>query len=82
MGEVLFAGEEAQKRPALQRIVIADCAAQHGIAGFERIEHRALRNWALDFERDLIADVRQGSEMEGKDAADLHFAFNQCCRPK
>jgi len=45
--------------------VVADGAAQHGIAGLERVQHRALRDRAFDFERHLAADVRQGSEMEG-----------------
>ena len=70
VGEVFFAGEEAQKGAALLRVVIADGAAQHGIAGLERVQHRALRDRALDVERHLAADVRQGSEMEGEDNAD------------
>ena len=58
VGEVFFAGEEAQERAALLRVVVADGAAQHGIAGLERVQHRALRDRALDFERHLTADVR------------------------
>jgi len=65
VGEVFFTGEEAQKGAALLRVVVADGAAQHGIAGLERVQHRALRDRAFDFERHLAADVRQGSEMEG-----------------
>src|ERR1700722_18399960 len=34
VGEVFGAGEEAQEWAALLRIVVADGAAQHGIAGF------------------------------------------------
>ena len=70
VGEVFFTGEEAQKGAALLRVVVADRAAQHGIAGLERVQHRALCDRALDFERHLAADVRQSSEMEGKDYAD------------
>ena len=66
MGEVLLTGEEAQEGAALLGVVVADGAAQHGIAGFERVQHRALRDRALDFERHLAADVRQSSEMEGR----------------
>ena len=32
VGEVFGAGEEAQERAALLGIVVADCAAKHGIA--------------------------------------------------
>lgn len=37
MGQIFFAGEEAEEGPALERAVLADGAAQHGIAGFERV---------------------------------------------
>ena len=46
MRQVFFAGEEAQERAALVRHVIADGAAQHGIACFQRVEHRARRQLA------------------------------------
>ena len=42
VGEVFFAGEEAQESAALESSVIADRALQHGIAGFKRIEHGSL----------------------------------------
>ena len=58
VGEVFFAGEEAQERAALLGDVVADGAAQHGIARLERVQHRALCDRALDFERHLTADVR------------------------
>ncbi len=70
VGEVFFTGEEAQKGAALLSVVVADGAAQHGIAGLERVQHRALRDRRRDFERHLAADVRQVSEMEGEDDAD------------
>ena len=63
MRKILLASEEAQERPALLRDVIADRPAQHRIAGLERIEHRALRDRALDLERHLAADMRQRSQM-------------------
>ena len=85
MSQVLFAGEEAQEGAALLRVVVADGSAQHGIAGLKRIQHRTLRDRALDFERPLAVDVRQGSEMEGEDYAD-HFlvptGFNQIQKNK
>jgi hypothetical protein len=63
MGEVFLAGEEAHERAALLRGVVADSTAQHGIAGFKCVEHRTLRNRAFDFEGQLLADVRQRSQM-------------------
>src|SRR6266550_8441489 len=70
VGEVFFAGEEAQERAALLGDVVADGAAQHGIARLERVQHRALRGRTLDLERHLAADMRQVSEMEGEDNSD------------
>jgi hypothetical protein len=59
MRKIFLAGEEPQERPPLLRAVIADGAAQHGIAGLECVEDRTLRDRTLDFELDLTADVRQ-----------------------
>jgi hypothetical protein len=69
VGEVFFAGKEAQEGTALLGDMVADGAAQHGITGLERVQYRALRDWVLDFERHLSADVCQVSEMVGKDYA-------------
>jgi hypothetical protein len=63
MGEVLFAGKEAQKWPALLGDMITDCTAQHGIAILKRVEECALRSLTLDLELDLAADLRQRSQM-------------------
>jgi len=63
VGEVFFAGEEAQEWTTLLRDVVADGAAQHGIVGLERVQHRALRDRTFDFERHLAADLRQRSQM-------------------
>jgi hypothetical protein len=68
--EVLLASKKSQEGPALQRIVIANGAAQHGITCLEGVEHRALSNRAVDFERHLAADMRQISQMEWKHDAD------------
>src|SRR5260370_11873896 len=59
MGQILPAGEESQERPALLRDVVTDRAAQHGIAGLERVEDRALRGRTLDVELHFTGDVRQ-----------------------
>src|SRR6266566_2210880 len=43
-GQVFFAGEESNERPALERVVVANRPAQHRITRFERVEERAQRN--------------------------------------
>src|SRR3990172_12886438 len=48
MGEGRLASEEPQERPALQRAVVANGPAQHGIARLERVQDRALGRRALD----------------------------------
>src|SRR6266571_2691300 len=72
VGEVPLAGEEPQERPALLRDVVADRPAQHGIAGLERVEHRAPRDRppARDVERHLAFDVRQGPQVRREHHAD------------
>jgi hypothetical protein len=61
VSEIFFAGEKAQERPALQRIVVANGATQHRIMILEGVKHRALRDWACNFECYFAADVRQVS---------------------
>ena len=59
MGQILLTGEEPHERPALTRHVISNRAAQHRVAGLERIEDRALRDLSLDSEAHLTLDVCQ-----------------------
>ena len=61
MGQVVLASEEPQERSALLCDVITDCAAQHGIAGLERVEDGALRDRAVDFEGYFAVDMSQRS---------------------
>lgn len=42
MGQILSAGEEAQKWPALLRGMVTDCATQHRIFTLEGVDDRAL----------------------------------------
>src|SRR5437868_15518026 len=63
MGQILLAREESHERSALLRDVIAHRPAQHRIAGFERVEHRALRGLTLHLELYLAIDVRQRPQM-------------------
>ena len=63
MRQIFFAREKAQKRTALERVVVADSAAQHGVARLKRIQHGALRDRAMDFDRHLAPDVGQSPEV-------------------
>jgi hypothetical protein len=63
MGQILLAGEEAQEWPPLLRDLVADRPAQHGIAGFERVEDRPQRDRAVELKFYFAANVRQRSEM-------------------
>lgn len=63
MGQILLAGKEAQERSPLMCDLIADGAAQHGIAGFKRVKNGTLRDRAFDVKLYLAANLRQGSEM-------------------
>src|ERR1700738_4329251 len=63
MREILLAGEEPQEGPALLRDVIADRAAQHRIARFNRVHDRALRHRSLDIDLHLAGHVRQPPQM-------------------
>jgi len=59
MGQILLAGEEPYERSALLRDVVADRPAQHGVAGLERVEDRALRGLSLDVKLHLAVHLRQ-----------------------
>lgn len=52
------------------RNVVADRAAQHRIAGFERVEDRALRKLPLNVERHLAVDTRERPQMRWQHDAD------------
>ena len=59
VGQILLTGEEPHERSALLRDVVADCPAQHRIAGFEGVENRALRRRTLDVQLHLAVDACQ-----------------------
>jgi hypothetical protein len=67
MGQILLAGKEPHKRPALLGDVVANRAAEHRIADFERIEDGALRDWIFNLELHLTVDLRQRSQMKGEE---------------
>jgi hypothetical protein len=47
---IFFAREKPHERPALVGDVIPDCAAEHWIIDFQRIEDGTLRNRPIDLE--------------------------------
>ena len=68
MGEVFFAGLiliNKKRRngavAALLRVVVADGAAQHGIAGLERVEDRAQRDRAMEGRVTRITLIRKAA---------------------
>jgi hypothetical protein len=61
--KIFLAREKSQKRPALLRDLIPNRPAQHGIAGFQRVQHRALRDRTLNFKLHFAANMRQRSQM-------------------
>ena len=62
--------KEAQERPALLRDVVADGAAQHGIARLERVQHRALRDRLQARPASPRSDLGQRSQMRRQYDAD------------
>src|SRR6266508_5542728 len=61
--QILLAGKEPHERAALLRDLVADRPAQHGIAGLERVEDRALGGAPLDVDLHFAVDVRQRPQM-------------------
>src|SRR5262245_18464177 len=59
VGQILLAGEEANKRPAAACDVVADRPAQHRIASLERVEDGTLRDGGCHLEHHLTVDARQ-----------------------
>src|SRR5512134_1051616 len=71
MRQILLAGEETQKWAALLCDVVADRPGQHRVAGFERVQDRALgHSFAFDLQADLMAHARQRPQVRRKHDAD------------
>ncbi len=62
-GPILTAGEKSQEGPALEGDVVADGAAEHGVAGLKRVEDGTRGDLAVDLDAHLGAGVGQGSQM-------------------
>jgi hypothetical protein len=77
MRQVLLAGEEAQEGAALQRPVLADGSAQHGIALLDGIEDGTRGDRAGNVDLKIACDARQVTEVKRKyDANFAHYGFS------
>ena len=75
MREILFAGEESQKRAPLLGGVIANGSAQHGVTRLKRIENGTLGNRSGDVERYLSINVCERAQVR------WDFDSYQLCTP-
>ncbi len=76
MRDVFVAGEESQEGPPLLRAVIADRAAEHGVAGFQGVENRSLRRFARDWEFNFAVDLGERSQMQRQDDANHDWGIS------
>ena len=70
VGEILLAGVEADEVAPLAGGVVADGAAEHGVAGFEGVEDGAQRDGSGDVELHFAGDAGEGFQVVGDDDAD------------
>src|SRR5438552_3851614 len=70
VGQVPLARKESQKRPSLRRDVVADRPSEHGIAGLERVEHRAPSDPPGNVELHLAFDLGQRPQVRRERHAD------------
>jgi hypothetical protein len=69
-GEILLAGVVAEESSALLGDMIANRAAEHGIAVFEGVERGAEGYRAVNVEVDFALDVSEGAEVKREGDAD------------
>lgn len=66
MRKILPAGEEPDKRTALEGELIANGSEQRRIAGFQRVEYRPLGHFTFKRQHNFVIYLCQRSEMCGK----------------
>jgi hypothetical protein len=66
VGQVLLAREEPHESATLAALLVANGPAQHRVAGFQRVEHRALGYRAADEKFDLAVDAGQSPQVRWK----------------
>src|SRR5205807_1433729 len=59
-------GEESDEWSTLERVVFTNCAAQHRVFRFDRVENRFHSRRSIKIEMYLIANLRQCSQMMRK----------------
>jgi hypothetical protein len=70
VGDVLFAGEEAEERPALFGGLVPDGSAEGWVLEFEGVEELGDGGGRGDFEGDFAWDLGEGAEVGGEFDAD------------
>jgi len=70
MRKIFLTREEPQKWPPLPGDLITNRPPKHGIAGLDRVKHRAQSDRRSDFQLHLGANLRQRSQMLRKYDAD------------
>src|SRR6266568_7883990 len=70
---IFAASEEPNQRTAFESSVLANCAAQHRVFRFDRVENRFHSRRSIKIEMYLIANLRQRSEMMRKNDSN-HFS--------
>ena len=70
IGEILLTGVEADEVAALTSGVVADGAAEHRVAGFQRVEDGSQRDGGGDVELHLAGDLGESFQVVGDDNAD------------
>ncbi len=77
MRKIFLAGKVAQVGPPLPCCLVADGAAQHRVAYFERVQNRVRGHRAFDLDFDLGPNVGKILEMVGQLDAD-RAQFSVC----
>jgi hypothetical protein len=57
--QILLTGEESNERTALERDLIANRTAQHGISRLQRVEHSPLCHLASDLDLHFTRNLRE-----------------------
>src|SRR5206468_10854163 len=73
VGDVFAAGKESHQRPALERVVFTDSAAQHRVSVLQCSDNCVRRHGSVKIDMHFIANFRQRAEMMWKNDSN-HFS--------
>jgi len=73
--QILAASKKLEERAALLRDVVADCAAQHRIPGFQSVQYGTLRDCSGNFQLHFIPDMRQIAQVRGQASPGIMTTF-------